>query len=207
MQEIKLLDDVKIVTGPLSIGDDWPGVFLSAKYLHQTFDYLIKDMSDEDKMIWFAKAKEIKTILEKSAKEPNFEKRIAILDEYSKLKSEVNSLLKFDISKIYQPDNVELNVENSIKYEIKNQLAETVDYKDSGTMETTLKIQKIDSFVTEEKNFRIDSGVLKIDDQYGYFLRGDHTFYIIGVSSTSLDNVLDKNLVNYGNLLLSCRVI
>lgn len=207
MQEIKLLDDVKIVTGPLAIGEDWPGVFLSAKYLHQTFDDLIKDMSDEDKVIWFAKAKEIKAILDKSAKETNFEKRVSMLDVCSKLRSEINNLLKFHISDVYKPNSVELNVEKYIKHEIKNQLAETVDYKDTGTMETTLKIQKINSFITKEKNFRIDSGVLKIDDQYGYFLRGDHTFYITGASSTSLKNISDKNMINYCNILLSCLVI
>lgn len=208
MQEIKVLGNMKIVTGPLAIGNDWPGVFLSAKYLHETFAYLIKDMSEKDKAIWFSKEKEMQDILKKIShnNKQTFKERTLIVDEYSKVKKEVDDLLNFDIKDIYEEGSFKLNHEKTIKYEIKKQLARTVEYKDTGTTETTLKIQKIDSFVTDDKYFRVDSELLKINDQYGYFLRGDHTFYITGEAS-NVNNLSDKNLINYFNILLSCIVI
>lgn len=47
---IKITTDshVTISTGPIAFGDDWPGVFLSAKYLHTHFSYLKDVVLEED---------------------------------------------------------------------------------------------------------------------------------------------------------------
>lgn len=196
MIHIQTMDSKKIISGPLMIGEDWPGVFISAKFLHDNFNFLYAEMSKSEIENWLEKEKKLTDVINQMSPKNSKEVSSKLDDEYKNLKEDLYEIKKFNIQDILKNDSSEAVV----RYQIFSQLAETWDYKDSGENNFTLNLQSIDSFVVNTKNFRPETGLMKIDEQYGYFMRGDATFSI-GFSNEEYKN---KKFKLYQNILKSC---
>lgn len=158
MQKVKTINAVNLVNGPVCFGDDWPGVFLTPKYIHEKLGNVY----------------DMKELALKHSSQP------------------VLGNLGFP----------GFAMENSILY----QWETTLPFREEGTLVVSKEILNAPNFVSENNYSRMETGLVKINNQVGFFIRGDNTLYISGGIPDTMLEEFHPFLKEYVEILKSCML-
>lgn len=158
MQKVKTITALDLVNGPVCFGDDWPGVFLTPKYIHE---------------------------------------KLGTVYDMRELSIKHNG--QFVLDNLGFPGFV-------MESHILHQWEKTLPFKEDGTLVVSKEIVNAPKFVSENNCSRIETGLVRINNQIGFFIRGDNTLYISGGIKDDLLDSLHPFIKEYVGILKSCML-